>query len=84
MSIRNHNNYIFQQLIREQPKLLKSDSSGNTLLHYASAYGNVYAVKYLLKFMKQVQNKEGFYPWEVAMGKGHLACAKYLRNESTV
>lgn len=80
MSIRNHNHIIFQQLVKQKPKLLKSDSSGNTLLHYAAAYGNLYATKYLISFIKQVQNKEGLYPWEIAVGKGHMACAKYLRN----
>jgi ankyrin repeat protein len=49
-------------------------------LHYAAAYGNLFILKYLLEFIKQVQNKERLYPWDIAIGKGHLACAKYLRN----
>lgn len=60
--------------------MLKTDSSGNTLLHYAAAYGNLHVLKFLLGFIKQTQNKEGFHPWEISIGKGHLACSKYLRN----
>lgn len=82
-AIRNHNHDLLREILKERPKLLKTDSSGNTLLHYAAAYGNLFVVKYLLTFMKQVPNKEGFHPWEISMGKGHLACSKYLREERT-
>lgn len=57
MAIRNHNHESFRELLKEQPKLLKSDSSGNTLIHYAAAYGNIFILKYLLGFLKQIQNK---------------------------
>lgn len=40
-AIRNHNNEILYQLLEEGCKYSKSDSTENTLLHYAAAYGNV-------------------------------------------
>lgn len=54
------------------------------MLHYAAAYGNYSVLSYLVNVLKQTKNKTNFYPWEVAVGKGHLACAQLLDDSSTV
>lgn len=41
----------------------RSDSSLNTLLHYAAAYGNVEAIMVLRDHLIQVKNKKNYYPW---------------------
>jgi ankyrin repeat protein len=40
-AIRNHNNEILFKLLSAGCKHNRNDSSLNTLLHYAAAYGNV-------------------------------------------
>ena len=54
------------------------DYSNNTLLHYAAAYGNMELVIYLSKVIDQIPNKKNFYPWEIAVLKGHIRCAQLL------
>lgn len=44
-------------------KYNRSDSSFNSLLHYAAAYGNVEAVMVLRDHIAQIKNKRNFYPW---------------------
>lgn len=59
----------------------KRDHSYNTLLHYAAAYGNVEIVRYLQEIgMVQSMNRKRFYPFEIAVLKGHYECAKLLEN----
>jgi ankyrin repeat protein len=41
IALRNHQNDIFFQLIKETQSNFKRDYSNNTLLHYAAAYGNL-------------------------------------------
>lgn len=54
------------------------DSSQNSLLHYAAAYGNIEAIMILKDRQEQSKNKKGLYPWEIAIYKGHLGAAKLL------
>lgn len=56
----------------------KVDSSLNTLLHYAAAYGNIEAIQILKDRIEQTKNKRGLYPWEIAIYKGHIGAAKLL------
>ena len=77
-AIRNHNNELLYQLLEEGCKHSKSDSTENTLLHYAAAYGNVEAILLFRNIIEQSPNKRGYYPWEFAIMKGHLGCAKLL------
>lgn len=82
MAIRNNHNDIFFSLFTTSIKYYRRDFSHNTLLHYAAAYGNVEVVKYLLqtKLNLQTPNKKNFYPYEIAVLKGHFQCAKLLEN----
>jgi ankyrin repeat protein len=54
------------------------------MLHYAAAYGNYHVLRYLLGVLKQTKNKDNLYPWEIAVGKGHLSCAVLLESNFTV
>lgn len=47
IAIRNHNNDYFYKIIEEGCRIDKNDSSQNSLLHYAAAYGNVEAIAFL-------------------------------------
>jgi ankyrin repeat protein len=80
LAIRNNHNDIFFSLFNVSTKYYRRDFSHNTLLHYAAAYGNVEVVKYLLetKLNLQTPNKKNFYPYEIAVLKGHYQCAKLL------
>lgn len=61
----------------------KRDHSYNTMLHYAAAYGNLEIVKYLQDIgVVQTMNRKKFYPFEIAVLKGHYQCAKMLENWS--
>ena len=40
-AIRNHNNDVLVKLLSEGSKINKTDTSLNSLLHYAAAYGNI-------------------------------------------
>ena len=71
------------ELFNNGAKYYRKDSSANSLLHYAAAYGNTWAIKQLLPILKQEKNKRGFYPWDIAVGKGHIGCAKLLEDEDT-
>jgi ankyrin repeat protein len=83
-AVRNSNYEAFRMLMSEGVKLYKCDSSLNSMLHCAAAYGNYPVLKYLIGILKQTKNKSNLYPWEVAVGKGHLACAQLLDNKFTV
>lgn len=78
LAIRNNNNSCFVKLIENGCKLEKVDSSFNTLLHYAAAYGNIEAIMILVERQEQTKNKKGLYPWELAIHKGHLGAARLL------
>lgn len=78
VALRNHHNDIFFQLLKEAQGSFKRDYSNNTMLHYAAAYGNIELVMFLRKIMEQIPNKKNFYPWEVAVLKGHFHCAQLL------
>ena len=78
IAIRNNNNDCFVKLLENGCKLDKVDSSMNTLLHYAAAYGNIEAILILKDRREQCKNRKGLYPWEVAIHKGHLGAAKLL------
>ena len=41
IAIRNHNNEILYLLLEKGCKSSKCDSTENSLLHYAAAYGNI-------------------------------------------
>lgn len=41
IALRNHQNDIFFELLKESQAFIKKDYSNNTLLHYAAAYGNI-------------------------------------------
>lgn len=82
-AIRNHNNEVFWELVKLHHKYYKEDSSFNSLLHYAAAYGNIEVIPPLLTKIKQRRNKRNYYPWEVAVGKGHLGCAQLLERPET-
>lgn len=63
-AIRNHNNNILYKLLVAGCRPYKSDSTLNTLLHYAAAYGNIEAIKMLLNNnIYQCKNKRNYYPW---------------------
>lgn len=79
LAIRNNHNDIFFNLFTQSERYYKRDYSYNTLLHYAAAYGNAEVVKYLLDMgMGQTMNRKSFYPFEIAILKGHFQCAKLL------
>jgi ankyrin repeat protein len=81
IAIRNYQNDIFFSLFSNSSCYYKRDYSYNTLLHYAAAYGNMEIVKYLLEMgMNQTMNRKSFYPFEIAILKGHISCAKLLEN----
>jgi ankyrin repeat protein len=81
IAIRNYQNDIFFLLFQQCPRYYKRDYSYNTLLHYAAAYGNMEIVKYLLDVgMAQTMNRKSFYPFEIAILKGHYHCARMLEN----
>jgi ankyrin repeat protein len=63
IAIRNNNNECLVRLIENGCKLEKVDSSLNTLLHYAAAYGNIEAIHILKDRIEQSKNKRGMYPW---------------------
>jgi ankyrin repeat protein len=62
-AIMNHNNSILFRLLSLGCKPNRSDTSLNTLLHYAAAYGNAEAIMVLRDHMCQVKNKRNYYPW---------------------
>ena len=79
MSIRNHQNDCFFYLFGSVPRYYRRDYSYNTMLHYAAAYGNLEVVRYLQDIgTVQTMNKKKFYPFEVAVLKGHYECARLL------
>jgi ankyrin repeat protein len=79
LAIRNHHNDIFFNLFFQSNKYYKRDYSYNTFLHYAAAYGNMEIIKYLLELkMQQTMNRKSFYPFEIAVLKGHFQCARLL------
>jgi ankyrin repeat protein len=78
-AVRNHNHGIVEEIIRMKGKYYKEDSSFNTVLHYAAAFGNLRFLPYLLERMRQKKNKRSYYPWEIAVGKGHIGCAMILQ-----
>lgn len=63
IAIRNNSNDVLRQLIYSPVKIFKCDSSMNSLLHYAAAYGNYPAVKCFISLLKQAKNKANMYPW---------------------
>ena len=77
-AIRNNNNDVLVKLLSEGCKFNKPDTSLNSLLHYAAAYGNAEAIILLRDFITQAKNKRNLYPWEFAIMKGHIGCAKLL------
>lgn len=81
IAIRNNNNDCLVRLIENGCKLEKVDSSLNTLLHYAAAYGNIEAIHILKDRIPQSKNKRGLYPWELAVYKGHIGAAKLLEED---
>lgn len=62
-AIRNNNNEILFKLLSNGCKPTRADSSSNTLLHYAAAYGNYEAILGLRDILQQTKNKRGYYPW---------------------
>lgn len=62
-ALRNNNYDAFRVLINEGVKLYKCDSSLNSMLHYATAYGNYPVLQYLKGVVKQSKNKSNLYPW---------------------
>lgn len=54
------------------------------MLHYAAAYGNFRIMNPLLQRLMQRKNKRNYYPWELAVGKGHIGCARILEDPNTV
>jgi|JI6StandDraft_1071083.scaffolds.fasta_scaffold03257_8 ankyrin repeat protein len=83
LAIRNHNNNIAEELFTMKAKYYKEDNSLNSVLHYAAAYGNVPMLQCLLQKLKQRKNKRNYYPWEVAVGKGHYGCSRILEDVET-
>jgi ankyrin repeat protein len=63
-----------------------ADSSKNTPAHYASGYGWLEVLKYLVQHGADpnLQNDWKSTPLSIAMFKGHLACADFLLNQSGV
>ena len=81
IAIRNYQNDIFFQIFNNLQRYYKRDYSYNTLLHYAAAYGNMEIVKFFIEIgMLQTMNRKSLYPFEIAILKGHYACAKMLEN----
>lgn len=79
IALRNYQNEAFFYLFSNSQKYYKRDYSYNTLLHYAAAYGNIEMVKYLQEIgIVQSMNRKSFYPFEIAVLKGHFQCAKLL------
>lgn len=77
-SIRNNNHLASYELLRNGAKYYKKDTSNNSLLHYCAAYGNTLFLQHFLPYLKSNKNKHRYYPWEIAVGKGHIACMKLL------
>jgi ankyrin repeat protein len=63
IAIRNNNNDCLVKLIENGCRMDKADSSLNTLLHYAAAYGNIEAIMILRDQVEQGRNKRGLIPW---------------------
>ena len=77
-SIRNNNHAVSYELLRRGAKYWKKDNSMNSLLHYCAAYGNNLFLQHLIPHLKMSKNRDRYYPWEIAVGKGHIACIKLL------
>lgn len=80
VAIRNNNNEFLHKILEAGCKLDKQDSSHNSLLHYAAAYGNVEAILMLRQYIPLSRNKHGLYPCEIAILKGHIGSAKLLHD----
>ena len=63
IAVRNNNNDCFMKLVENGCRIDKIDSSMNSLLHYAAAFGNMEAILMLQETdCPYRKNKKGLYP----------------------
>ena len=63
IAVRNNNNDCFIKLVENGCRIDKIDSSMNSLLHYAAAFGNMEAILMLQETdCPYRKNKKGLYP----------------------
>lgn len=59
--IKTHSQSCFDLMLSVNPDLMVKTTDGQTLLHTASKFGNVYAVENLVKREPQLKNEKDFY-----------------------
>ncbi|XP_064602038.1 poly [ADP-ribose] polymerase tankyrase-like isoform X2 [Liolophura sinensis] len=80
-AVMNGNAHIASYLLRMGADANRIDSSGNSVVHYAAAYGWYFCVKLLLENANADPNKENDWkvtPVAIAFLKGHLGLVDYL------
>jgi ankyrin repeat protein len=80
MTVRNGHSRIAALLIKHNADINLGDSSGNTPLHHASAYGWLECVKLLIKYGADPSPENAWKstPITIAMQKNHLQVVKEL------
>ena len=85
-AVMNGNTHIVSFLLRLGDNHLAKDSSGNTLVHYAAAYGWYFNLKLLLEAgaCPNEANQWKMTPLAIAFMKGHMGIVNFLLKESGV
>mmetsp|Transcript_17911 Transcript_17911/g.12887 ORF Transcript_17911/g.12887 Transcript_17911/m.12887 type:complete len:162 (+) Transcript_17911:765-1250(+) len=86
MAARNGHAKILSLLLKHGAEWNHCDSSQNTALHYAAAYGWIQCMEILLKAGADInaQNSWKMSPINIAVLKNHMGCVKRLLEEENV
>ena len=86
MAVRNGHVKIASLLLKYGAMWDQADSSGNSPLHYAAAYGWQSCMELLIKTGADInaENSWRITPINIAMMKNHQGCVKYLLNKPGV
>jgi len=86
MAARNGNIKLVNFFLRKGALWDDSDSSGNTALHYAAAYGWSECVQELIKAGANINANSSWKitPLNIAMLKNHFGLVKYLLNQTDI
>lgn len=69
---------IIETLLDKHANWLEFNNDGNTALHEAAQCANVWAIKPLSPFLREVLNRAGLTPLEVAINEGHVETIRAL------